>query len=143
MFKSLALAASALTVATLAALPAQAGCGHPHGGYSSYQSRPSYDYAAKIRAERRAEARAAAVRRAKVAAAAKAEQQRVAKAETAKKADKVASDTTSEPVKDTATIAKVSETRETKVDVAAAEPTSCSKFVPALGATVTVACGNN
>lgn len=142
MFKSLALAASALTVVTLAALPAQAGCGHPHGGYgySSYQSRPSSGYAARLRADRRAEARAAAVRRAKLAAAAKAE--RVAKAEAAKKADTVAEDTTSKS--DTsATVAKVSETRETKVDLATAEPTTCSKFVPALGATVSVACENN
>jgi hypothetical protein len=127
--------------AAIAVVPvAEAGCGHRHGGgsgYSSYQSRPSGAYAAQLRAQRKAEARAAAARRAKVAAA-RTEKARVAKAEANAEAVKSASATPAASKADTAetgSIAKV----DAKVDVANA-PTTCSKFVAAVGASVPVAC---
>jgi ATPase subunit of ABC transporter with duplicated ATPase domains len=145
--KSLATAAASLVLATLALAPAAqaGGCHHGGGfgggyggGYSSYQSYPSHNY----RAERQAEARAAAARRAKLAAI-RAEKTRVAKAEARADAKAEAvktADANTEPRPVTNSIAKVTDKTETTVAVASAEPT-CSKFVPAIGTTVTVACG--
>ncbi len=124
--------------AAVAVVPvAEAGCGHRHGGgssYSSYQSRPSGAYAAQMRAQRKAQAHAAAARRAKVAAA-RAERARVAKADAkAETVESAAADTGKAEVKtETGSIEKAG------AKVAAAAPT-CSRFVAAVGATVPVAC---
>lgn len=138
--KSLVPAIGFICAALAVAPVAEAGCGHRHGGggYSSYQSKPSGAYAAQLRAQRKAEARAAAARRAKIAAA-RAEKARVAAA--AKKDDVKSAAVKSEPAKtETGSIDTAkSGAAESKVDVAEA-PTTCSKFVPAVGATVPVAC---
>lgn len=142
LIKSLAPALGFICAAIVIAPVAEAGCGHRHGGgggYSSYQSRPSGAYAAQLRAERKAAARAAAARRAKIAAA-KAEKARVAKAAAAEKTA-VKTAAAPEPVKADAAVTTTGsiDKPKDKIDVAEAQ-TTCSKFIPAIGTSVPVAC---
>lgn len=138
------IASIAIVLFSATVLTAEANAGGCHGGgFRQFSAMQNHNYIVKrqqslIAAKQRQQAIAAAkLRQQKAAAVAaasrKAEAAKVAKAEAAKQ--------------DETPVAKVAETTapetSTTTKVAAVEPTTCKKFVPAIGATVDVACGTN
>jgi PleD family two-component response regulator len=135
--KTLASISLILLSATLVTAEANAGgCGR--GGFRAFSAMQNHNYIIK-----RQQSLAAAKQRQQAIAAAKARQQKAAIAAASRKAEavKVAKAEASKQYE--APVAKVAETTTTDTStttkVAAAEIT-CKKFVPAIGATVDVAC---
>lgn len=136
--KAIASISIILVSATLVTAEANARCGGGHGGF---RAGPSYSVI------KRQQSLAAAKQRQQAIAAAKARQQKAAIAAASRKAEAAKVAKSEEVKQDEAAVAKVAETTATDTStatkVAAAEPATCKKFVPAIGATVDVACGAN
>jgi hypothetical protein len=134
--KPIAAISIILLSATVLTAEANARCGGGHGGF---RAGPSFSLI------KRQQSIAAARQRQQAIAAAKARQQKAALAAAASKKAEAAKVAKAEAAKqDDAPAAKVAETTTTDTSstttkVAAAE-TTCKKFVPAIGATVDVAC---
>jgi hypothetical protein len=133
MLKSFVATVSAAILASLfPTAAAHAGCGGGHGGYSARASysTPSPTYAAKLRAKRAAEAGA-------IAAAKRQKSIEIAKARAAAKAIELAD--TSKPAPAKAETAEI-ETKDAAPMKVAATPSTCRKFIPAIGTTAEVPC---
>jgi predicted lipid-binding transport protein (Tim44 family) len=140
---SIAIVLFSATVLTSGAIAG--GC---HGGFRAFSAMQNHNYiikrqqslaAAKYRQQQIAAAKLRQQKAAYAAAAAskKAAAAKVAKAEAAKQDEAPVAKVAEAPVKSTET------SKSTETKVATVEPTGCKKFVPAIGATVDVACGAN
>jgi hypothetical protein len=139
--KTIASIAIVLASATFVTAEANARCGGGHGGFRSYSAGPSYSLL------KRQQSLAAAKQRQQAIAAAKARQQKAAIAAASRKAEAAKVAKADAPKQDETSVAEVAETTATDTStatkVAAVEQATCKKFVPAIGATVDVACGAN
>ena len=140
--KTIASIAIVVASATLVTAEANARCGGGHGGFRAYSAAQNHSYIIK-----RQQSLAAAKKRQQAIAAAKARQQKAAIASASKKAEAAKVAKVEAPKQDETSVAKVAETTATETStttkVAAVEPATCKKFIPAIGATVDVACGAN
>ena len=125
--------------ATLVTAEANARCGGGHG-FRAFSAMQNHNYIIK-----RQQSLAAAKQRQQAIAAAKARQQKAAIAAASRKAEAAKVARAEAAKQDEAPVVAETTTTDTSTTtkVAAAEPTTCKKFVPAIGATVDVACGAN
>jgi hypothetical protein len=138
--KTIASIAIVVASATLVTAEAIARCGGGHG-FRAFSAMQNHNYIIK-----RQQSLAAAKQRQQAIAAAKARQQKAAIAAASRKAEAAKVAKIEEPKQETAKVAEVAETTTTDTGTAtkvAAVEATCKKFVPAIGATVDVACGAN
>ena len=134
--KPIASIAIILFSATLVTAEANArGC---HGGFRAFSMMQNHNYIIK-----RQQSLAAAKQRQQAIAAAKLRQQKAALAAASRKAEAAKVAKAEAAKQDETPVAKVAETTTTDTTTVAAAETTCKKFVPAIGATVDVACNAN
>ena len=156
--KSLTIIATTIFAASFAfAVSSQAGCGGGHRGFSK-----SYSHSASYKAKKRAKARARARARLAAKKRAKAKAFRIAKAKAKAKAQRLAAaktESTFVSVQSTAALLTDGDVQKNSKDekpnlkiadaevdttentvVAAADDTGCTRFIPAVGRTISVDC---